>query len=230
MGMLDKVIQPRRICPMIFLLDTSENMAGTPIWSVNTTMEYILQELKIMNKDADAEIMIAIMTFDSGVEWLTGKVLVSPENYVWNDLTVGGNTSMGAAFKELNEVLSFSHDFMTRDKSFIYPILILLSVGEATDDYQKGLQELKKNRLYRVAFKIAIACNEKSNDAVLEQFTSDSETVLHTNVLNNLRYICRYLVISGWAIPDCVIPDKNETITKNYLPNLSTDSDESFDW
>ena len=45
MGMLDKVQTSRRMCPVIFLLDTSGSMFGSPIGAVNAAIEGVLPEL-----------------------------------------------------------------------------------------------------------------------------------------------------------------------------------------
>ena len=49
MGMLDKVETMRRMCPVIFLLDTSGSMNGAPIGAVNSAIEGVLPELIAMN-------------------------------------------------------------------------------------------------------------------------------------------------------------------------------------
>lgn len=68
MGMLDKAEISRRMCPVIFLLDTSGSMNesnGAPIGAVNAALEGVLPELRSMNSDnPDVEIVIAVMTFD----------------------------------------------------------------------------------------------------------------------------------------------------------------------
>ena len=103
MGILDKVEIPRKMCPVIFLLDTSGSMSGAPIGAVNSAIENVLPELISMNdSNPDNEIRVAIMTFSFDADWVIGgNELLSPEEVKnsWNDLSAGGPTSMGAAFK-----------------------------------------------------------------------------------------------------------------------------------
>lgn len=197
MGMLDKAEISRRMCPVIFLLDTSGSMSGAPLGAVNAAMEGVLPELISMNNDnPDIEIEIAVLTFETDTQWVTGFGLVSPDSYVWNDLNEGGGTSMGAAFRELANALSVSHGFMNRASGSVAPVLFLLTDGEPTDDYQEGLQILKENNWYKVAAKVAIGYGQ-SNDAVLREFTGNSETVLHTNDPKALKRMIRFVTITS---------------------------------
>lgn len=254
MGMLDKAEITRRICPVIFLLDTSGSMSGAPIGAVNAAIEGVLPELESMNNDnPDVEIMIAIMTFDSGVAWHTGTGgLVNPENFAWNDLNIGGSTSMGAAFKELNSILSVTSGFMKKASGSVAPVLFLLTDGEPTDDYQKGLQDLKKNNWYRVAARVAIGYGN-SNDSVLKEFTGNSETVLHTDKPEELRKFIKFVSITSSMVtstgkgatllfdpyftPDpCITEDPDDTTNavaaaiKANQPTLLNNSDPNEIW
>lgn len=197
MGMLDKAEISRRMCPVIFLLDTSGSMDGAPLGAVNAAMEGILPELVSMNNDnPDIEIQIAVLTFESETEWVTGNGLVNPETYKWEDLDAGSLTSMGAAFRELVNALSVSHGFMNRASGSVAPVLFLLTDGEPTDNYQDALQILKENNWYKVAAKVAIGYGD-SNDSVLREFTGNSETVLHTNDPKDLKKMIRFVTITS---------------------------------
>lgn len=197
MGMLDKAEVSRRMCPVIFLLDTSGSMSGAPIGAVNAAMEGVLPELMSMNNDnPDVEIEVAVLAFETGTQWVTGSGLVNPADYEWSDLNAGGGTSMGAAFRELGKALSVSHGFMNRASGSVAPVLFLLTDGEPTDNYQDGLQALKENNWYKCAAKVAIGYGQ-SNDAVLKEFTGNSETVLHTNDPKDLKNMIRFVAITS---------------------------------
>ena len=82
MGMLDKVEIARKMCSVIFLLDTSGSMSGAPIGAVNDAIKNVLPELISMNdSNPDNEIKIAIMTFDYEAKWVFGETeLLAPED------------------------------------------------------------------------------------------------------------------------------------------------------
>lgn len=200
MGILDKVELPRKMCPVIFLLDTSGSMGGAPIGAVNAALESVLPELISMNdSNPDNEIKVAVLTFDFDAEWkFGGEELLSPEEVKdsWNDLDANGSTAMGAAFRALNEKLSTSHGFMKRASGSVAPVLFLLSDGEPTDDYQAGLQKLKNNNWYKIAVRVAVGYGD-SNDDVLREFTMNAETVMHTDNPAELKKMIKFIAVTS---------------------------------
>lgn len=196
-GILDKVEMTRRMCPVIFLVDTSGSMDGAPIGAVNSAIEGVLPELCSMNdENADAEIKTAIMSFSGGADWVTGDKLVSPQNVAWNGMDAMGPTEMGAAFRELNKKLSIETGFMRRASGSVAPVLFLLSDGAPTDDYQSALAKLKENNWYKVAVRVAIGYGD-ADDNILAEFTGNRETVLHTNSPEDLKKMIRFVSITS---------------------------------
>ena len=55
---------------------------------------------------------------------------------------------------------------------------MLFSDGGPTDNWKKGLEELKKNNWFKHAIKIAIDIESGSERSVLEAFTGHSEAIL----------------------------------------------------
>lgn len=189
---------PRRVMTLFMLIDTSGSMiADGNIGKVNRAVEETIQQLKdISDSNFDAEIRIAIMDFSTDVKWVTpGSVAL--EDVVWNDLTAGGLTSMGAAFNELESKLSRSQ-FLKNSTGAYAPVLILLSDGEATDSIDSGLSMLRNNNWYRVATKVAIAVDNAALD-VLTQFTGTSETVIRydSNKQDLQKLLTRLAVVSS---------------------------------
>ena len=196
-GILDKVEMTRRMCPVIFLVDTSGSMDGAPIGAVNSAIEGVLPELCAMNdENADAEIKTAIMSFSGGTDWVTGDKLVSPQNVAWNGMDAMGPTEMGAAFRELDKKLSIETGFMRRASGSVAPVLFLLSDGAPTDDYQSALAKLKENNWYKVAVRVAIGYGD-ADDNILAEFTGNRETVLHTNSPEDLKKMIRFVSITS---------------------------------
>ena len=188
---------PRQICPIIFIFETSGCMSGAPIGAVNAAMVNVLPELTLMNNDSPTvEIKIAVMTFGSFAKWITPG-LVDPGSCQWNGLNVYTGCVMGAAFKELNRVLSVSHGFMNHESGYVAPVLFLLSEDQPTDNYQYELQALKKNNWYKVAAKVAICYGYRSNDSVLLEFTGNVETVLHTDDPEDLPDLIKFVTITA---------------------------------
>jgi len=197
MSMNEDIKVSRRVCPVIFLLDSSGSMDGKPMGAVNEAITGVLPELNSQNEEnADTEIMIAIMTFSNGAEWVTGENLVSTD-YKFNELSAVGMTDMGAAFRKLNDKLSSKTGFLTRASGSVAPVLFLLSDGVPTDDYKSGLNKLKENPWYKVAARVAVGYGESCDDNVLLEFTDNIETVLHTNDPKMLTKMIRFVTITS---------------------------------
>ena len=221
--MIDKVAITRRICPVFFLLDTSGSMKGAPIGAVNAAMEGILPELVSMNYDnADIEIKIAVMTFNTAPKWETGFGLIDPETYYWQDINAGGLTAMGDAFLKLDEALSVNNGFMQEASGSVAPVLFLLSDGEPTDEgFEAKLEELKQNNWYKVAARVAVGYQD-SNDAVLREFTGTSESVIHTNDPYELREWIKFI-----SITSSMVASKGGTRLEDYGDDYSDDMTEA---
>ncbi len=197
-GILDKVEMTRRMCPVIFILDTSGSMGGADIGAVNAAIEGVLPELCSMNdENADAEIKVAIMRFSMGADWVTGEELVSPQDVAWNGMDAMGPTEMGTAFRELNKKLSTQTGFMKRASGSVAPVLFLLSDGAPTDDYRSALAKLKENNWYKVAVRVAVGYGDDVDDDVLAEFTGNKETVLHTKNPEDLRKMIHFVSITS---------------------------------
>lgn len=239
MGMLDKVQVAKRVCPVIFMLDTSGSMSGAPVGAVNAAIEGVLPELISMNEDnADNEIKIGVMTFDSDIKWVTGdSELVTPDELknTWQDFNADGLTSMGSAFLELNNKLSVSHGFMKNASGSVAPVLFLLSDGDPTDDYKYGLNKLQENNWYKVAAKVAIGYGE-SNDDVLREFTRNVETVLHTDSPADLKKLIRFVAITSSRVAsggnNAVTDDNTQQVADalNAQGGNLTNADADEDW
>lgn len=204
MGLVNKVELPRKVCPVIFLLDTSGSMDGQPIGALNYAMESILPELESMNKsNPDAEIRVAALTFQTDekgsavVTWVTGDSgLQATEGYKWTGVEARYGTPMGAAFVELERVLHVESGFMNSASGSVAPVLFLLSDGQPTDDYQSGLEKLQENNWYNVAARVAIGYGQ-SNDDILEEFTKNPDTVKHTNNVEDLKELIQFVTITS---------------------------------
>ena len=140
---------PRRVMPLIFLVDTSGSMDGAKIASLNTAVREALNDVgEISKNNSDAQIKVAVLEFSNGVQWMYPQPIES-ESFKWQDLTANGLTSLGAAYSELNEKLSKSQGFMTEPTGSRAPAMILITDGMPTDDYKHSLTKLKGNRWFQ---------------------------------------------------------------------------------
>lgn len=194
MSLLDQITpSPRKVMTLFYIVDTSGSMTGDKIGSVNSAMEEAitvdLPDISISNDDA--EIRVAIMQFSSGCSWITpssGPIGIG--DVIWNDLYANGLTDLGAACIELDKKLS-RNEFLESQTGAYAPVILLFSDGGPTDNWQKGLEQLKKNNWFKHAIKIAIAIGEDADKAVLSTFTGTSESVITVNDKHTLKALIR---------------------------------------
>ena len=188
MSLLEQITpSPRRVMTLFYLIDTSGSMMGTKIGTVNSAMEECIPLLKeVAQANDDAEIKVAIMSFSSGWEWITNSGPVGLENLVWNDLEAGGMTDFGDALEELNNKLSRT-EFLKSQTGAYAPVILLLSDGGPTDDWQSKLNLLKQNNWFKHAIKIAIDIESGSDRDVLADFTGNPEAILDAKDTKTLK-------------------------------------------
>lgn len=194
MSLLDQVTpSPRKIMTLFYVVDTSGSMTGDKIGSVNSAMEEaITVDLPdISTANDDAEIRVAIMQFSSGCSWITpssGPIGIG--EVIWNDLHANGLTDLGAACVELDKKLS-RNEFLESQTGAYAPVILLFSDGGPTDNWEKGLEQLKKNNWFKHAIKIAIAIGEDADKNVLATFTGTPESVIAVNDKHTLKALIR---------------------------------------
>ena len=157
MGAFDNVDEiPRRVMTLFFVVDTSGSMSGEKIASLNVAAREVIPFISDLSaSNADAQIKIAVLEFSSGTEWMYPQPM-DAENFQWRDLEAGGLTDLGEACIELGNKLS-TKAYMTEATGSFAPAIILMSDGEPTDDYKRGLEKLKANNWFKAAIKVAIA-------------------------------------------------------------------------
>ena len=158
MSILEEITpSPRKVMTLFYIIDSSESMSGSRIGTVNGAMEECRDLLKeIAKANDDAEIKVAVMQFSSGCYWITGSNgAINLEDWNWEDLQAGGITDFGAALLELDKKLS-RKEFLNSQTGAYAPVILLFSDGGPTDNWEKGLNQLKQNNWFKHAIKIAL--------------------------------------------------------------------------
>jgi len=201
MGLLDETVSvPRRTMTLFFLIDTSGSMEGNKIGAVNDAVVNVLPMLNdISETNPDAEIKVAALEFSSGVNWLYDEPKLA-KDFIWQDVTAGGLTSLGGACAELATKLSRNGGFMQSASGSFAPAIILLSDGGPTDNYEVGLAKLQSNNWFKSAIKIAIAIGDDADKDVLKQFTGNSEAVITVHNIDALKQIIRVVAVTSSQI------------------------------
>ena len=200
MGLYDEVVEvPRRTMVLFFVVDTSGSMTGAKIGTVNSAIEEIVPEIKeISETNADAQIKVATLAFSTGAHWIDSAP-VAAENFRWSYLDANGVTDLGEACIQLNEKLSRSA-FMSDATGSFAPAIFLMSDGEPTDNYKRGLDKLKQNNWFKKAIKVAIAIGEDANKTVLSDFTGNIEAVITVHTPEALKKWIQFVSVRASEI------------------------------
>lgn len=198
MGAFDNVdVVPRRVMTLFFVVDTSGSMSGEKITTLNVAAKEVIPFISDLSAgNADAQIKIAVLEFSSGTEWMYPQP-IEAENFQWRDVQAGGLTDLGEACIELGNKLS-TKAYMTEATGSFAPAIILMSDGEPTDDYKRGLEKLKANNWFKAAIKVAIAIGDGAeNQSELAEFTGQSEAVFTVHNKEQLKKIIHFVSVTA---------------------------------
>ena len=172
---------PRKLLPVFCVLDIPMSMDEDQIARVNTIMLEMVDLLREKaNKLYSSELRIAVLQSYGTSQWLTDG-LISPEDFSWQGLKASGASNFGDTLNELNNKLS-REQFLISKPGFKAPVIIFMSDGEPTDDYESALNKIKSNnKWFQVATKIAIAVGDDANIQVLQKITGNKGAVIKVN-------------------------------------------------
>lgn len=210
----------RKLLPIIYVLDTSGSMTGDRIAAVNQAMSETMEVLRdVSNNNPTAELKIGVMKFATGAEWITKSGLVFMEDFYWNDLKAGGLTDFGSALSELHKKLSRS-EFLNSDVGYKAPVIIFMSDGEPTDDYESALKKIESsNKWYKIATKIAIAVGDDANLQILGNIAGNSEAVIKVDDLETLKKLIRVVSVTASMLGS--VSRTNDNLTDDIINAIS---------
>ncbi|HCJ40228.1 VWA domain-containing protein [uncultured Ruminococcus sp.] len=182
---------------IFFLIDTSGSMKGKKMGQLNTVMEELIPEIRRVG-EADTDVKVAVLTFDTDVKWMYSAP-ISIEEFEWARLGAQGVTSMGAAFTELAARMS-RNSFLNSPSLSFAPVMFLMTDGYPSDDYKAGLKALQANSWYKFGLKAALGIGDEANDDMLEEFTGSKDTVVHAYTGGQLAAMIKIIAVTASQI------------------------------
>lgn len=171
-----------------WIVDCSGSMHGDKIGTVNNAIQSTIPEMVAAAEgNPNAQLYVRTLKFESDARWIT-EGAVPIENFAWNDLTASGGTSLGQAFDLLASELTIP----PMSERALPPVLVLLSDGMPTDDYQTTLSKLLNLPWGKKSVRIAISIGNDADDSVLAEFTGCPELVLQANNPQTLVKMIRW--------------------------------------
>ena len=172
----------------IWLADCSGSMSiDGKIQALNNAIRESLPHMRtVADENPNAEVLMRVLKFSSGAQWHVSQP-TSVTDFKWTDLQTDGVTDMGRALSMVAEQLKMPP--MT-DRA-LPPVLVLISDGQPTDDFHKGLQALMNEPWGKKAVRIAIAIGEDADTEVLQKFIGHPE--LQPLQANNPEALVRHI-------------------------------------
>lgn len=174
----------------IFIADCSGSMGGAKIQSLNHAIRESIPHMReVARGNPNAEVLVRSVRFSSGAQWHQPQ-FTNVEQFEWVDLTVDGMTDMGRALTLVADALKSPP---MPDRA-LPPVLVLVSDGAPTDDFDTGLKALMSQPWGKKAVRLAIAIGEDANLDVLQKFIGHPE--LQPLQANSAEQLVKYI---RWA-------------------------------
>ena len=156
----------------IWITDCSGSMKSDgKIQALNVAIHEAIPHMqKVGAENPNAQVLVRAIKFSSGAQWHISQP-TPVEDFKWEDLQADGVTDMGKALSMVAEQLKIPP--MT-DRA-LPPVLVLISDGQPTDSFERGLKELMEQPWGKKAVRIAIAIGSDADYDVLQKFIGHAE-------------------------------------------------------
>jgi uncharacterized protein YegL len=146
-------------------------MAGRKIETLNHAIQECIKPMQdIADENPNAQVLVRALRFADGAGWIQSQP-TEVHNFRWTDLDAGGLTDMGAALKLLGESLRTE----VMPPRGLPPVLVLVSDGQPTDNFDRGLKALMDQPWGIKSVRIAVAIGDDADLDVLQKFIGNPE-------------------------------------------------------
>jgi uncharacterized protein YegL len=175
----------------IWICDCSGSMSTHgKIQALNNAIRQVIPLMQnVADNNPNIQLLVRALQFSNGAQWLIEQS-TPIEQFEWIDLLADGLTDMGKAFSLIAEQLTIE---AIGDRA-LAPVLILISDGQPTDDFNAGLQVLMKQPWGQKAVRLAIAMGQDADHGVLQKFIGNPELKVFS--ANNADSLLHYI---KWA-------------------------------
>lgn len=161
----------KRPLQFIWIADCSGSMSGKKIEALNFAMREVIKPMQdIAYENPNAEVFIRALKFSDGAQWHIAQP-TEVHKFRWTDLNADGVTDMGKALGMVADALKVEN----MPQRGLPPVLVLISDGQPTDDFARGLKQLMDQPWGKRAVRIAIAIGDDADQDVLQQFIGNPE-------------------------------------------------------
>jgi uncharacterized protein YegL len=169
-------------------------MEGEKIRQLNFAIGEALPAMRdVASENPNAQVLVRAVTFSSGAQWHV-SMPTPVADFQWSDVRAGGVTDMGRALTLVADQLRVP----PMSERALPPVLVLVSDGQATDDFGRGLQALLAQRWGAKAVRLAIAIGRDADLDMLSRFIGSSE--IRPLVASNSPTLVSYIRWASTAV------------------------------
>ncbi len=155
-----------RKLPVYLLLDVSGSMNGEPIEAVKTGVQTLVSTLR-QDPYALETAFLSVITFETNAKQVTP--LTELPAFQIPNISATGTTALGDALGLLADRIEVEVTKTTAEvKGDWKPLVFIMTDGSPTDNWQRGLEKLKK---VRTGIVVACAAGQGADTSVLKQIT-----------------------------------------------------------
>jgi uncharacterized protein YegL len=179
----------------IWIADSSGSMEQDgKIQALNTAIREAIPHMrKVAEDNPNAQVLVRAVKFSNGAQWhITQPTPVA--DFAWTDLAAEGETDMGKALQLVAEQLKMP----PMSERALPPVLVLVSDGQPTDDFEAGLRALLDEPWGKKAVRIAISIGRDADPEVLQRFIGNSE--LKPLAANSPEALVRHIKWASTAV------------------------------
>lgn len=136
----------------------------------NAIKEAVPHMVRAADENPNAQVLVRALRFSDGAQWHVAEP-TPVADFRWNDLSAAGLTDMGRALAMIADQLRMP----PMSERALPPVLVLISDGQPTDDFEGGLKMLLDVPWGRRAVRIAIAIGDDTDSETLRKFVGNPE-------------------------------------------------------
>lgn len=219
----------RRELHVIWMLDVSGSMnVDGKIQALNVALRETIPHLQAAAREnPNVDVFVRALTFSSGARWHI-EAPTPVAGLRWTDLSAHGHTDMGQALRMAAAVL---HTPPMPERA-VSPVLVLVTDGHHTDDFDAGLSVLMAEPWGREAVRIAVAIGRDVSKRALTRFIGNEELEpLQANnpeaLVQQIRWASRSGVESASQIVD---REQRKRIHQAHVSGISSAAPGADEW
>jgi len=141
------------------------------IQALNTAIREAIPHMrKVAEDNPNAQVLVRAVKFSNGAQWHISQP-TPVADFAWADLTAEGETDLGKGLQLVADQLKMP----PMSERALPPVLVLVSDGQPTDDFDAGLKALLDQPWGKKAVRIAISIGRDADADVLQKFIGNSE-------------------------------------------------------